>query len=203
MKLYSYVVRNDVGLAPNPFWGYCTLAVCTPNHMGTKVEKGDWIIGTSSVSRGNKLVYAMEVSETLTFDSYYGDSRFEKKKPSVYGSWREKCGDNMYYKDSQGEWVQHRTTFHHSAYNREQDVKHPVAFIAENFYYFGDKSVELPTKFQDLIWVRQGCKSNHNPKTVEGFLYWLKSSFSPGNLGEPQDNKDARESSCSICEKAG
>ena len=41
VKLYSYIVVHDAGLAPNPFYGWCTLAVCTPNHMGVKVTKGD------------------------------------------------------------------------------------------------------------------------------------------------------------------
>ncbi len=82
MKLYSYVVRNDLGLAPNPFWGYCTLAVCTPNHMGVKAEKDDWIIGTSPVSQGSKLVYAMQIFERLSFEAYYADERFVKKNPT-------------------------------------------------------------------------------------------------------------------------
>ena len=38
-RLCSYVVRHDKGLAPNPFWGYCTLAVCTPNHAGVRLEE--------------------------------------------------------------------------------------------------------------------------------------------------------------------
>ena len=101
MKLYSYIVKHDIGLAPNPFWDYCTLALCTPNHMGIRPEIGDWIIGTTPVSLGSKLVYAMQVSETLPFDDYYADKRFEKKKPSISGSWKEQCGDNMYYKDEQ------------------------------------------------------------------------------------------------------
>jgi hypothetical protein len=43
--LYSYIVRQDTGLAPNPFWGWCTLAVCTPNHQGSKAKRGDWVAG--------------------------------------------------------------------------------------------------------------------------------------------------------------
>lgn len=30
MKLFSYIVTHDAGFAPNPFWGYCTLACCKP-----------------------------------------------------------------------------------------------------------------------------------------------------------------------------
>ena len=94
MRLCSYVVKWDRGLAPNPFWGYCTLAVCTPNHMGIRAQNGDWFIGTETVERGNKLIFAMRVAEVLRFDQYHSDPRFDTKKPVVNGTWRQRCGDN-------------------------------------------------------------------------------------------------------------
>ncbi len=197
MKLISYVVRIDHGLAPNPFWGYCTLAVCTPNHVGVKAQRGDWIIGTSPSSQGSKLVYAMQVSETLSFDRYFTDPRFEKKKPNVRGSWRERVGDNMYYRNLQGEWVQHRTLHHLGPDFFKRDLKHPVVFIAEHFYYFGNKAPAIPVEFQDLIWGRQGCKYDHAPELVGKFLNWLKANFSPGVLGDPRDNDEIQDFSCS------
>jgi Nucleotide modification associated domain 2 len=68
MKVYSYVVRCDTGFAPNPFWGYCTLAACTPNHMGIhiqiedlkrkyqllKVKIGASTAGTISITKTNR-----------------------------------------------------------------------------------------------------------------------------------------------------
>jgi hypothetical protein len=196
MKLFSYVVKIDRGLAPNPFWDYCTVAVCTPNHMGIKAQQGDWIIGTSPVSRGRKLAYAMEVSESLPFEKYFADVRFEKKKPNVKGSWRERCGDNMYYRDQQGQWVQHRTFLHQSAEDRKKDLKYPVVFVAEHFYYFGDKAITIPIEFQELALKRQGCKGNHDPEVVVKFLKWLKKNFSSGVLGDPIDNDEAQRASC-------
>jgi hypothetical protein len=77
--LHSYVIKIDSGLAPNPFWGYCTLAACTPNHMGIKIQKGDWIIGTSPVSQDSKLVYVPEDSECLLFENYYANVRLKKE----------------------------------------------------------------------------------------------------------------------------
>jgi hypothetical protein len=190
MKLYSYVVTIDHGLAPNPFWGYCTLAVCTPNHMGIKAQKDDWIIGTSPNSQGNKLVYAMQISEVLSFETYHADVRFEKKKPVVNGSWRQRVGDNMYYKGQQGQWVQHRTIQHLSPEFIKKDLKYPFVFIAEYFYYFGDKAISIPIEYQELIWKRQGCKFNHDPVIVEKFLMWLKVNFDSGVLGNPKDNNE-------------
>ena len=100
MKLCSYIIREDKGSAPNPFWGYCTLAFCTPNHVGAKLEKGDWIAGFLNLKRNNKLLYLMKVSEILNYDKYFNDIRFSKKIPNLKGSWKERCGDNIYSKNN-------------------------------------------------------------------------------------------------------
>jgi hypothetical protein len=196
MRLCSYVVTNDMGLAPNPFWGYCTLSVCTPNHMGVQAKKGDWFIGTTSVSRGNRLVFAMRVSDVLSFEEYFSDLRFEKKKPNVNGTWRQKLGDNMYYKDEIGNWKQLPTLHHNTQRNREQDTKHPYVFIAEHFYYFGDKAIEIPAEYKDLIVDRQGCKCNRNPEVVQGFLDWLRENYTTGVHGKPYNIDKAECDEC-------
>jgi hypothetical protein len=125
MNLYSYIVVKDRGLAPNPFWGYCTLAVCTPNHMGIKPLEGDWIAGISPKSQGNKLVYAMEVNEVLRFDQYFIDIRFNKKKPQMSGNWRVRCGDNFYSLEGEKGWNQHPNPFHPGSKNLAKDIKYP------------------------------------------------------------------------------
>ena len=71
-KLYSYVVRFDLGFAPNPFGGLCTLAKCKignkQRNIVEMVEVGDWIVGTGGAdprtSSGNgTLIYAMRVDK--------------------------------------------------------------------------------------------------------------------------------------------
>ena len=108
MKLYSYVVASDSGFAPNPFWGYCTLATCKPA-IRRKAEKGDWIIGASStrnVGHG-RLIHAMKITESpLSFDEYDTDRRFHKKKPKEHADLRYSRGDNIYYRDRKGAWKQ-------------------------------------------------------------------------------------------------
>src|SRR5208283_2747822 len=104
--VFTYIVATDKGLAPNPFWNYCTLALCTPNHMGVRLKVGDWIAGFLSKERENKLLYAMEVQEILNFDDYYRDSRFSKKIPNLQGTWKHRCGDNIYSKNKSGLWKQ-------------------------------------------------------------------------------------------------
>jgi hypothetical protein len=89
----------------NPFWGYCTLALCTPNHMGIKADQGDWIVGFTNAARGNKLVFAMKVLERIHFNNYFTDPRFQRKKPLMTGTWRQRCGDNIYWQDGD-DWCQ-------------------------------------------------------------------------------------------------
>ena len=81
MKLYSHVVKHDTGLAPNPFHGFCTSAVCTPSHAKARLKVGDWLIGNSQKKDGHRLVYAMQLCDVLSMNEYFQDSRFQNKKP--------------------------------------------------------------------------------------------------------------------------
>ena len=48
MKIYSYIVKRDYGFAPNPFYGYCTLATCKPV-IRKHAEIGDIIVGIGKI----------------------------------------------------------------------------------------------------------------------------------------------------------
>ncbi|MEP7137116.1 MAG: hypothetical protein ABI904_19490 [Chloroflexota bacterium] len=190
MRLCSYMVKYDTGLAPNPFWGYCTLAVCTPNHMGIRLNKNDWIVGVTIKARGNKLLYAMKISEVLSFNEYYSDNRFESKKPVIGGEWMQKVGDNMYYLDEKGIWKQHRTIYHREIEIKKKDLKHPLVFISKEFFYFGRNALNMPHDFGSLVINRQGCKLNHNETVVDNFIKWLYQSFEYGVYGNPYDSNE-------------
>ena len=79
LRFFSYVLTRDYGFAPNPFNGICTLATCKPRIRKVAVA-GDWIFGTSSVRSGKRpcLVYAMKVSEKITFNQYWQDPNFDR-----------------------------------------------------------------------------------------------------------------------------
>jgi hypothetical protein len=79
MKVCAYVMTCDTGLAPNPFHGVCTLAVCTPNHVRANLEENDYIIGVAGVrlrqklnlsSNSWRLIYAMKVDKFMELDAY-------------------------------------------------------------------------------------------------------------------------------------
>lgn len=183
--LYTYTVTNDTGLAPNPFWDYCTLAVCTPNHQGVKASPGDWIVGFLSVVREKKLLYAMQVSEIIDLANYFHDPRFQDKKPDPYGSWKNVCGDNFYSYDDSG-WTSHAVDYHTDCKTQEKDLRYHICFVSERFWYFGQNAPQVPEHFSALKF-KYGTKSTHDPSLVQEFLKWLEER-PPGVHGDPHDN---------------
>lgn len=154
MKLYSYIVTHDTGFSPNPFWGYCTLADCKPLIRKT-AKIGDWIVGLSSKSLGNKIIYAMEVNEILTFFQYFHDERFQKKIPDYSkGAVVYKCGDNIYEPLLNGDYRQLKSMHSNNAQENPDTKKHDLGgknvLISKIFYYFGSKAIELPAELYDL-----------------------------------------------------
>lgn len=186
MRLCSYVVKHDTGFAPNPFWRYCTLVGCTPNHMGIKLDRGDWIFGNSDVKNGNKLIYAMEVFKRLHLNDYFHDQMFQKKKPKMDGTWRQLCGDNIYFKQN-GEWDKIASLYHWTQAHTIKDTKHPTVYISKHYYYFGENAVKLPKKYRSLLKDKQGVTCKHDPKTVDSFLKWINQNYKPGIHGKPRD----------------
>lgn len=188
-KLCTYIVQGDTGLAPNPYWGYCTLAVCTPNHQGTRLRKGDYIIGFLSKARRYRLVHCMEVKEVANLDDYYRDPRFERKKPNLRGDWKERCGDNFYSKALDGTWIQHRNRFHLDARLKDQDTKYARVFISKRFWYRGRTAEGVPREFFSLIGGR-GARVNHDRELAEGLVSWVQNTYEEGIAGLPNDNPD-------------
>lgn len=153
MTLYSYVVRYDSGFAPNPFHGWCTLATCKPR-IRQSAQVADWIVGTGSDARGARrgghLVYAMCVTETMTFNDYDADARFQSKKPYRRGSRKQSCGDNIYYRNAAGaRWLQ-RDSFHSSPDGTRcrEHVEHDTAvdrvLVSDKFVYYGGLGPRVP-----------------------------------------------------------
>jgi len=188
MRLCSYAMVHDYGFAPNPFWGYCTLATCTPNHQGIRLEEEDWIVGHSTPDAGGRIIHAMKVSAVLDLDDYFRDARFQKKKPSG-GTWKAECGDNIYFRDASGEWKQLKATrFHANEKHFKKDTRYARVCAAEQFCYFGENAITVPSRFKPLLQLgRRGCKVNHDAKLVAAFILWLEQNCELGIHGNPRD----------------
>ncbi|HBO28302.1 MAG: hypothetical protein CMF34_04780 [Leeuwenhoekiella sp.] len=191
MNYFSYVVEHDYGLAPNPFGGYCSLAVCKPGIRGNQnLTIGDWIIGTGGkkLKRDNHIIYLMQISEKLTFNKYYKDIRFQYKKPIPNGSLVQIFGDNFYYKDDNTEkWTQDISA--HSFKDKKKHIKtdtsSEVVLIANKFYYFGDMSVEIPDQLKLICKKGPGMKYKGLEETGDLFVEWVENSFELGIIGDP------------------
>lgn len=193
MTLYSYIVRRDYGFAPNPFHGYCTLATC--KHVTRRVARpGDWIIGTGSKEhqRQGQLIYAMRVTERLSFDEYWSDPRFVLKRPDLTGSTMRWYGDNIYH-EVDGIWVQEDS--HHSLpggevnpINYDDDLKTKCVLVSNEYWYFGRDAPIIPDQFRgtgpDNILSPRGHKKNFTPGLTDAFLDWVR-QHPPGPTGRP------------------
>lgn len=193
--LYSYVVTRDFGFAPNPFGKYCTLATCKPG-IRKSASIGDWVIGTGStkhhICMGNRLIYAMQVSEKMSFSEYWVDPRFTDKKPVMNGSLKQKYGDNIYYYDETlNRLVQ--VNSHHSqddgstnVKNYDLDTKGHFVLISKDFWYFGENAPEIPIEIRDRITKKgMGYKKISDEKIVNEFVVWLSKNFEKGYNGRP------------------
>jgi hypothetical protein len=153
--LFIYVVDRDLGFAPNPFHGYCTLATCKPGIRNSACV-GDWVMGVGGtrLKATGRCVFILKITEIQTFDEYWIDSRFKLKKPVRNGSPVMMVGDNIYHKDNNNShWVQEDS--HHSnpdgstnLGNLKRDTKSNRVLISSHFYYFG---FEAPYFDSELI----------------------------------------------------
>lgn len=156
-KGFSYVVKRDYGFAPNPFRSYCTLATCKPE-IRRRAYVGDYVFGFTPTSIGRNLVYAMKVSEKMTFNEYWNDNRFQCKKPIIIGGTTKTAyGDNIYYKDpSTNLWSQ--ADSHHSFENGavnpdnlKRDTSVDFVLISTEFFYFGSHFLKIPENLLNII----------------------------------------------------
>jgi len=193
MKLFSYIIRNDLGFSPNPFWGTCTLACCKPIIRRT-AEEDDWVVGIRGKGLYKKLklpkpidpieeygiVYAMKVTKKLSFDEYF--DKFPEKQPNfdkvetIF-----KRGDNIYKPLGNGEYEQLKSR--HTIKNQPKDLSGKFVLLSDSFYYFGEAPVAIPKGLEDLICGR-GHKCHTDPPVQSRFLDYI-SSFKLGISAKP------------------
>lgn len=193
MKLFSYIVATDSGFAPNPYWGFCTLATCKPK-IRRYSNVGDWVAGLSSKSKGNKLVFAMRIKEIMTFAEYFEDNRFQKKIPDLKNEdHRYHSGDNIYMPYKNG---YKQLPSIHIEKDKQRDLSVDRVLVSDEYYYFGEYAEQIPNDLQLLITPR-GDKWNFDEQIVRDFIKYIKTQ-KRGKNGEPADIRN-----CSGCEKRG
>lgn len=194
-KGYSYVVARDYGFAPNPFWGILTLATCKPK-IRKRANVGDFVIGHSPASDGNKIIYIMRVGMIISFDEYWNDSKYSIKRPVMNGSLVRMYGDNIYHHNEKDEWIQEDS--HHSLENgvvNKDNLKRDTGttnnvLIADEFIYLGKSRIDFPDEFKSCICKHIGEKSIDG-ETAQKLWDYLESQYpQKGLIDDPIKFKD-------------
>lgn len=200
MGLFVYTVADDIGFAPNPFHGYCTLATCKPK-VRHAANLGDWVAGVGSVSKGQRgrLVYAMQVQEKLSFDEYWNSSRFRHKRPQRSGSIQQRYGDNVYHwSERDDKWIQEDCR--HSCENGKPNLDHvrrdtayAEVLVSRKYVYYGANAIDIPIRFTnraegDMFVALRGYRRYFAAELESAFTAWLESLISDVSVhGDPLD----------------
>lgn len=189
MSYFAYVVARDYGFAPNPFYGVCTLATCKPR-IRKCAKVGDWIIGNGPTSL-NRLIFAMKVTDKLSFNEYWGHPLYQIKKPRMNGgTLKNMYGDNIYHTEG-NEWLQ--ADSHHSLkggetnfHNLKRDTStSDSVLISDEFYYFGRNAIEVPEEFAKNVFHKGRNHSKPIDEWGERFIRFLQDNYRLGIHGDP------------------
>ncbi|NBB53422.1 hypothetical protein GVN24_34660 [Rhizobium sp. CRIBSB] len=192
MNVYRYVIDHDMGFSPNPFHGVCTLANCKPV-IRRVASVGDFVLGFGSAasSISGRLIYWMRVEEILTFDEYWIDPRFEKKKPVINGSLIKYFGDNIYHTGDDGGVLQEWSF--HSLPNGDANLKNVTRdtgttnkiLVSNSFGYYGEQALTLPDEFAPVVPHGRGHRTVIQGCAVSEIVDWLLNHTELGFVGEP------------------
>lgn len=163
-RLFSYVVDHDLGFAPNPYSGYCTLVHCKFGGEGGRrniielADVGDWIVGTggqNGESAGNgRVIYLMRVDEKLLFERFLADSRFHNRCDC-----RDLGSGNIF------------------------------ALISRRYFYFGRKAPRissLPTQLAEGLEKRgPGFRRDYPSDRLRELVTWFAQNYEVGMNGSP------------------
>ena len=197
-RCYIYVVDRDFGFAPNPFHGYCSLATCKPVIRKT-AKIGDWIIGMggSRLKATGRCIFAMRVTDAISFEEYWSNAAYAEKKPVRNGSSKMMVGDNIYHRESKtGTWVQRDS--HHSnhdgsanEHNVMNDTKANRVLLSRHFFYFGRLAPIVPADILQKVGYRNGRNYRvYSDAVCAPLIRWLLDSY-PNSVnlveGDPFD----------------
>lgn len=194
MTVFSYVIEHDFGFAPNPFHGACTLACCKPK-IRKKATVGDYILGTGAARPKliGHLIYWMRVDEVTTFDQYWSDRRFHRKKPVMSGTTFLRYGDNIYHHDGRKDFKQ-EDSFHSledgsiSIGDLHRDTgETDKVLVGREFTYWGRSGVKVPDQLACFVKKGPGHRCQFTEEQIAALLAWLNTHPEHGYIDEPAD----------------
>lgn len=186
-RVFSYIVAHDSGFAPNPFHGLLTLACCKPG-IRRSANVGDIVVGLSS--KGERVVYAAQVADVISFEEYWTDPTYASRRPAMESARIiDRVGDNIYQPVSGGYRQLHSV---HSKRNGPEDVgrkrtdlKGQHVLVCERFTYWGGAGPRLPDELRFLV-VGRGYRANLTTGQVDTVARWF-ANLPGGVLGPPDE----------------
>lgn len=102
------------------------------------------------------MVYVAKVTEKLTFEQYWADTRFRRKRPNVSSPRiADRCGDNIYEPIGHDRFRQLPSVHSHGDRENPESKKHDLGgkcvLVASEFSYFGSDARPLPKGLEDLV----------------------------------------------------
>lgn len=149
--------------------------------------------GAAKNRRSGFLVYAMRVTEKSSFDEYWIDPRFERKRPNLRGSRRLQFGDNVYHRDRSGNWIQEN-----SRHSRSDGSPEPIhlardtgiteqVLISDDYVYFGSDGPPVPSHLRKFNIVSgRGHRNHFEAGEIKQTLEWFD-ALPRGLIGTPFD----------------
>lgn len=185
--VYVYAVSYDLGFAPNPFGGLCSLACCKPK-IRQQAKHGDWVIGLTGtkLKPAMRCVFGMVVTSDMTFDEYWAHPDFATRRPKRNGTAKKLVGDNIYHRvDGAAPWIQEDSV--HSLQdgtqcplNTAHDTRINRVLLSDRFIYFGALAPPVPAAVLERVGFSKNARDYRVFRAEQGrvLMEWLQPQLS-------------------------
>ncbi|MFZ5685709.1 MAG: hypothetical protein ACOY9C_13835 [Pseudomonadota bacterium] len=195
--VYVYAVSYDLGFAPNPFGGLCTLACCKPK-IRQHAKRGDWVVGLTGtkLKPAMRCVFGMIVTGDMTFDEYWDHPELGTRRPKRNGTAKKLVGDNIYHRPTpEAPWIQEDSV--HSLedgsqcpLNTAHDTRINRVLLSDRFIYFGSLAPQVPPAVLIPLGYRKNARDYRRFEGNQGrpLIDWLEPQLAarPNTvLGDP------------------
>jgi len=171
MRVWTYVIANDRGSAPNYDKPAVTLAVCKPR-VRRAARVGDLVIafsGRKIAARSHSVRWAGIVGEVIPLEKYWNDKRFRTKRPG-----NTEKPDNFYKQESHT-WRQVENSTH-GLKHMERDLRGVNTLVFYKAWHFFSETDDLPLYFNLRMpfRARRGHRvSDISKQKINDIIRWL------------------------------